>query len=85
MRRYEGLKEEYYLHGFSPDASVLDELGIDRARLLVVVRTPPDVSLYHRHGNPLFADVLERLGSDVTVQAVVLPRTAEQRDTILRS
>ena len=25
---------------------------------------PPDVSLYHRHGNPLFADVLERLGSD---------------------
>ena len=28
------------------------------------MRTPPDVSLYHRHGNPLFADVLERLGRD---------------------
>ena len=32
--------------------------------MLVVVRTPPDVSLYHRHGNPLFANVLQRLGSD---------------------
>ena len=46
----------------SPTPSVLDELGLDRERVLVVVRTPPDVSLYHRHGNPLFADVLERLG-----------------------
>ena len=34
------------------------------SRVLVVVRTPPEVSLYHRHGNPLFTDVLERLGSD---------------------
>jgi predicted glycosyltransferase len=82
VRRYPGLKEEYYLHGFAPDESVLDGLGLDRERVLVVVRTPPDVSLYHRHGNPLFDDVLERLGRDETVQAVVLPRTAEQRDAI---
>ncbi len=79
VRRYPGLKEEYYLHGFDPDESVLDELGFDRERVLVVVRTPPEVSLYHRHGNPLFADVLERLGRDPSVQAVVLPRTTEQR------
>ena len=50
--------------------------------MLVVVRTPPEVSLYHRHGNPLFADVLERLGRDETVHAVVLPRTDEQRAAI---
>lgn len=82
VRRYPGLKEEYYLHGFSPDPSVLDEIGLDRKRVVVVVRTPPEVSLYHRHGNPLFADVLDRLGADETVHAVVLPRTAEQRDDI---
>ena len=46
------------------------------------MRTPPDVSLYHRHGNPLFAGVLERLGRDESVHAVVLPRTAEQREAI---
>ena len=82
VRRYPGLKEEYYLSGFTPDGGVLDVLGLDRARVLAVVRTPPEVSLYHRHGNPLFADVLERLGSDPAVQAVVLPRTAAQRDAI---
>jgi predicted glycosyltransferase len=82
VRRYPGLKEEYYLHGFVPDPAVLDGLLIGRERLVVVVRTPPEVSLYHRHGNPLFAHVLERLGTDPTVNAVVLPRTAEQRAAI---
>ena len=83
VRRYTGLKEEYYLHGFAPDPSVLDELELDRERVLVVARTPPEVSLYHRHGNPLFAEVLDRLGTDETVHAVVLARTAEQRNEIL--
>ncbi len=82
VRRYPGLKEEYYLASFEPDPGVLDELGLDRERVLVVVRTPPDVSLYHRHGNPLFSDVLHSLGSDSAVQAVVLPRTTEQRAAI---
>ena len=59
-----------------------DALGIDRARVVVVVRTPPEVSLYHRHGNPLFVDVLERLGGDPGVHAVVLPRTPSQREEI---
>ncbi len=82
MRRFAGLEEEYYLAGFQPDRAVLTELGLDPERTLVVVRTPPDVSLYHRHGNPLFGDVLRRLGGDPSVQAVVLPRTAAQRAAI---
>ena len=82
VRRYPGLKEEYYLLGFEPDESVLELLGLDRTRVLAVVRTPPEVALYHRHGNPLFEAVLDRLGNDASVQAVVLPRTTEQRDTI---
>jgi predicted glycosyltransferase len=79
VRRYPGLKEEYYLHGFVPESRVLDELGVAGEHVLVVVRTPPDVSLYHRDTNPLFGDVLERLGRVPSVRAVVLPRTAEQR------
>jgi predicted glycosyltransferase len=84
VRRYQGLKEEYYLDGFTPDGAVLDELGVDRSHILAVVRTPPDVSLYHRQANPLFAGVLERLGRDPAVHAIVLPRTAEQREAIRR-
>jgi uncharacterized protein len=76
LRRYPGLKEEYYLADFEPDPAILDALGLDRARPIVVVRTPPSVSLYHRFENDLFAAVLERLRGE---QAVVLPRTAEQR------
>src|SRR6476660_9670567 len=67
VRRYPGLKEEYYLHGFAPDRRVLDELAVDDEHVLVVVRTPPDVSLYHREANPLFGDVLGRLGHDPAV------------------
>jgi uncharacterized protein len=81
VRAYAGLKEEYYLADFEPDAAVLSELGLDRERPLVVVRTPPEVSLYHRFENPLFRRVLERLVSD-EAQTVVLPRTAAQRREI---
>src|SRR5206468_4060792 len=77
LRRYPGLKEEYYLADFEPAP-----VDVPEGRQLVVVRTPPEVSLYHRHGNPLFRDVLDRLGRDERVHAVVLPRTAEQRETI---
>jgi predicted glycosyltransferase len=83
VRRYPGLKEEYYLHGFGADAGVLSHLGVAGEHILVVVRTPPDVSLYHREANPLFGDVLERLGRDPAVRAVVLPRTTEQRAEIV--
>jgi uncharacterized protein len=76
-RPYPGLKEEYYLADFEPDPAVLGELGLDTARPLAVVRTPPSVSLYHRFENPLFGQVLERLRSEA--QVVVLPRTPEQR------
>jgi predicted glycosyltransferase len=82
VRAYEGLKEEYYLADFEPDAAVLDELGLDRARPIVVVRTPPEVSLYHRFENDLFAQVLDRLRGAAQrdgVQPVVLPRIDSQR------
>jgi predicted glycosyltransferase len=82
LLQYPGLKEEYYLADFEPDAGVLDGFGIDPARVLVVLRPPPDVSLYHRHSNPLFPQTLQHLGSLESVHAFVLPRTEEQRDYV---
>ena len=80
--RYEGLKEEYYLADFEPNTTVPAHLGVDESRTVVVLRPPPDVSLYHRHANPLFPQVLERLGRDESVSAIVIPRTDEQRDYV---
>ena len=77
LHAYPGLKEEYYLADFEPDGAVLDELGLDAAQPLAVVRTPPDVSLYHRFENPLFKQVLDGLRGQA--QVVVLPRTPAQR------
>jgi uncharacterized protein len=82
LRRYPGLKEEYYLHDWEPDASVLDPWPLEPGRVLVVLRPPPDVSLYHRRSNPLFPQVLNHLGLHEQVHAFVLPRTEEQREYV---
>jgi len=80
--QFPGLKEEYYLADFEARESVLDELGVDRERVIVVVRPPPDVSLYHRKSNKLFPQVLAHIGSHEGVHAIVLPRTDAQREYV---
>jgi uncharacterized protein len=82
LLRYPGLKEEYYLADFVADPDVLGPWEIDPARTLVILRPPPDVSLYHRQANPLFLLTLRHLGVLDSVRAIVLPRTDEQRDFI---
>lgn len=81
LRQYPGLKEEYYLSDYEPDPVVLSDLGVDRKRVVVVLRPPPDVSLYHAT-NELFPRVLNALGRREDVHAVVIPRTADQRRAI---
>lgn len=77
--RYPGLKEEYYLADFEPDENILSELGLDPAKVLVVLRTPPSMAAYHRMENPVFDDVMRRIAERDDVQAVVLLRTPDQR------
>jgi predicted glycosyltransferase len=81
LGRYPGLKEEYYLADFEPDPAILEELELDPAAPIVVVRTPPSVSLYHRFEHDTFGAVLARL-REGTDQVVVLPRTPEQREQL---
>jgi uncharacterized protein len=78
--RYPGLKEDYYLADFKPDPAVLEQLGLDRERLLVVVRPPPESSEYHAQ-NPVYDAVIERLRAEDAV-TVVIPRTDRQRDAL---
>jgi uncharacterized protein len=84
VRAYEGLKEEYYLADLEPGTEVLGELALDPARPIVLVRTPPDISLYHRFENDLFARVLRRLAAAAEhgTQTVVLPRVDAQREEL---
>jgi predicted glycosyltransferase len=75
--RFPGLKEEYYLADFEPDAAVLDQLGIDREKVLVVVRPPPETSAYHAR-NDLYGETIRRLAGEPGAQTVVIPRTESQ-------
>jgi predicted glycosyltransferase len=81
--QYPGLKEEYYLADFRPDETVMDGLGVDPERVVVIIRPPPDVSLYHRKSNRLFPTVLDAVGRREDVHAVVIPRTKEQREAVI--
>jgi uncharacterized protein len=84
LLQYEGLKEEYYLADFEPDLTALEAWELDPARVLVVLRPPPDVSLYHRSSNPLFPQTLDFLGNRDDVHAIVIPRTDQQRAFVQR-
>ncbi|MCL5887083.1 MAG: DUF354 domain-containing protein [Actinobacteria bacterium] len=80
--RYPGLKEEYYLADFEPDSKVVDELGLDTDKIIVVLRTPPSLAAYHRMENTLFDEFLHIVAARPDVQGVVLLRTPEQRDGV---
>jgi uncharacterized protein len=81
---YPGLKEEYYLADFEPDAGVLEDLGIDGSGVVCVVRTAPSYALYLGGAeNALLPRVLRRLATDERTQTVVLARNDEQRRAVL--
>lgn len=84
---YPGLKEEYYLDVDSLDpAAIRAQLGIDSDQVLVVLRPPADMALYHRGiTNDVFGAVLDRVRSTEGAVAVVLPRTPLQRTALQAS
>ncbi|HEX5610929.1 MAG TPA: DUF354 domain-containing protein [Solirubrobacterales bacterium] len=78
LEQFPGLKEDYFLAGFEPDPAVLGELGVDREKVLVVMRPPPVESEYHAP-NEIYEATLQRLAGADGVQVVVVPRTSKQR------
>jgi predicted glycosyltransferase len=83
-RYYDGLKEELYLGDFEPDPDVARRIGFDRDHwsVLVVARTPPSHAIYHRSGNPVFLDVLRRVGRCAEALCVVLARHPDERAAV---
>lgn len=83
---YPGLKEEYYLDVDALDpAGIRAHLDIDAEQVLVVLRPPADMALYHRGiTNDVFGAVLDRVRHTEGAVAVVLPRTPQQR-TLLQA
>ncbi|MBI5368184.1 MAG: DUF354 domain-containing protein [Planctomycetes bacterium] len=94
VRRFAGLKEDVYLADFVPDPAAIRIAGTflhpdgrrapatldlaTEARIIVVLRPPPTLALYHRFDNPLFDAVLAHLAAaGEPVLTLLLARTAE--------
>jgi len=91
--KYTGFKEQVYLSAFVPDESFFNDLAancqFDETReaskkILVTVRSPATMAIYHRFENPLFEKLLAALNRNPEVLAVILPRVPEQAEHIKR-
>jgi uncharacterized protein len=84
--RYPGYKENVYLDAVRISPSILSELCLDPRRLVITLRPPATWAHYHSaHSEVLFEELLKRLRQEEDAQVVVLPRTAEQGETLKRS
>ena len=85
LRSYEGLKEDVYAAGFSPDPNILNELGIAADEILVTVRPPATEAHYHNpEAENLFVEAVNFLGSTSGLRMVILPRTAGAQGEFVR-
>ena len=81
--KYPGLKEDVYVPRFSPDPSILTELGISPKDLLVTLRPPATEAHYHNpESETLFRAAVWFIVDDPQVRAVVLPRNAGQNSQL---
>jgi predicted glycosyltransferase len=75
--RYNGFKEQVYLADFQPNEGVIDDLGLDREKIIVVMRPAPEGALYHRMANERFDALVDSARRRHDVEAVLLPRSAD--------
>jgi len=87
--KYSGLKEEIYLHYFSPATNFREglaaELGfaISDATVLAVLRPPATTANYHDpKSEEIFDAIIKRINRSENTLAVIVPRTSEQRHEV---
>ncbi len=76
---YDGLKEQVYLSHFQADENFMNDLSLDHTRIIITVRPPATMALYHRFENELFYDVVKHLLKSDRVTVIAVPRSLEQR------
>ncbi len=79
-QKYPGLKEQIYLSDFLPSPDYLQQMGIPKRRIVIVVRPPGPWAPYHRFENTLFDEVLSNLAGHPQAYIVFLPRVSAQAD-----
>jgi hypothetical protein len=79
VRKYAGIKEDVYAPDFTPDASLLNELGLGNGYVIVTVRPPATEAHYHNpESEVLLDDLMRRICQAPEVRAILLPRNSQQ-------
>lgn len=77
--RYEGLKEEVYLADYTCCNNPLEQLNVNNEKVIVVVRPPATMALYHRFANDLFYETVQYILNNDNTEMIAFPRSEEQR------
>jgi uncharacterized protein len=86
LLKYPGIKEDVYVPGFTPDPSIIAELGLEDRNIIVTLRPPAVEAHYHNpESDRLFEAVMELIGETENVRAVLLPRNARQAQSLRRT
>jgi uncharacterized protein len=72
--RYPGIKEEVYLADFEPNPCLPSQLGLPLDRVVVSVRPPPRLALYHQFENPLFEALLAHVAANPSTYVTLIDR-----------
>jgi hypothetical protein len=79
--KYPGIKEDVYLFDFRPDPDALRLLGLDPAKVIVVMRPPASQAHYHNpKADTIYEALLRRFAREADTQVVLLARTAQQKE-----
>jgi predicted glycosyltransferase len=76
---YAGIKEDVYVPDFRRDETIIEQLGLREADVVVTVRPSATEAHYHnREAEALFVRLMERVLASPGVKAVLLPRNKRQ-------
>lgn len=78
-RFYPGFKENLYLGGVEPDRTIIDELGLKKEKIRILLRPPATTAHYHNpEADRILERLLDRILDDGRIQLVLIPRTRDQ-------
>jgi predicted glycosyltransferase len=82
-RTFSGFKEQLYLSKSLHQTGLLKELSINPRRIVVTVRPPATMALYHHFENEFFYTVIAHILKNRNVAVIGLPRDNTQKNLLL--
>ncbi len=82
-RTFSGLKEQLYISKTRYQTDLLKKLSIDQRRIIVTVRPPATMALYHHFENEFFYSVITHILKNKNVVVIGLPRDDTQKNLLL--